>query len=91
MGKVEWSEPAKEDLLNIHNHISSISLAYADSFIDRLISKTDILESKPRIGRKFERIEHDTLREFLHAGYRIIYSIQEDRVFILRALHSSGY
>lgn len=89
MGKVEWSEPAKEDLFEIHKNLSITSNKFAESVLEDLLIKSDLLEHHPRIGKKVKRIEHDNLREVLIRNYRVVYIIESNRVCILRVLHSS--
>lgn len=89
MGKVAWSDSAKDDLSDIHTFIADDSITYADLVVDRLIDYCAKLENFPRIGRKVSELNHDSVRELIEGNYRIVYSIDHDFIHILRVIHTS--
>ena len=49
--KIEWTEPAIEDLRNLHGYIARDSEVYASSFVERIILAAEKLSDFPRLGR----------------------------------------
>ncbi len=89
MVKLIWTEVAIEDLKSIHNYISKDSKAYADRFIEKIISRVGQLEALPRSGRIVPEYNIETLRELIEGNYRIIYKIEPDSIGIVRVHHSA--
>ena len=90
MAKIIWSNLAMEDLRNIYEFISKNSVRYADSLVERIIERVDILETHPFIGRKVPEIANDSIRELIEGNYRIIYRLEsEKRVAIVRVHHGA--
>lgn len=50
--KIVWTEPAIEDLRNLHGYIAKDSEIYASSFIQRIILVVDNLSRFSRLGRR---------------------------------------
>jgi len=89
MGKVDWSDSAKEDLSEIHSFIAGDSLVYADSFSEKLIDRTIQLRRFPESGRIVSDFERNDIRELIEGNYRIIYQIDSVGIVVLRVLHSA--
>ncbi len=53
--KIVWTEPAVEDLRELHAYIARDSELYASRFVDRLIFVTGNLAGQPRMGRVVTR------------------------------------
>ncbi len=85
--KILWTEPAIEDLRNLHGYIAKDSDVYASSFVQRIILAVDRLSDFPRLGRMVPEAEQETIRELLYHNYRIIYRIKSDLVEILTVIH----
>ena len=85
--KILWTEPAVEDLRNLHGYIAKDSDVYASSFVQRIILAVDRLSDFPRLGRMVPEAEQETIRELLYQNYRIIYRIKSDLVEILSVIH----
>ena len=68
--EIYWSEPAENDLANIHNYISRDSRYYADRFIAKILNSVDMLKNLPRIGRKVPEADDENVRELLFQSYR---------------------
>ncbi|CAN5554079.1 hypothetical protein BH20ACI3_BH20ACI3_30240 [soil metagenome] len=45
--KIEWTEPAIEDLRNLHGYIARDSEVYASSFVERIILAAEKLSDFP--------------------------------------------
>ena len=85
--KILWTEPAIEDLRNLHGYIAKDSDLYASSFVQRIILAVDRLSDFPRLGRMVPEADQETIRELLYQNYRIIYRIKSDLVEILTVIH----
>ena len=86
MTRVEWSEPAREDLEDIQRYISRDSVQYADAFIERLLRATRRLGDFPESGRIVPEDDTRQTREVIVQGYRIMYEYNAARVLILAVM-----
>ncbi|MGZ5071434.1 MAG: type II toxin-antitoxin system RelE/ParE family toxin [Methylobacter sp.] len=88
--RVNWSEPALEDLESIQAYIAKDSRFYARQFIERILDAATKLEAFPEIGRRVpEAEERDDIWELIFQGYRIIYLLQPKDIFIIAIVHGS--
>lgn len=90
MTKVFWTDPALEDLEEIHRHISKDSTIYANAIISEIIESVDRLEHFPDLGRQVPDYD-DLTKEIITGRYRIIYDHINDRVHILSVIHTSRH
>jgi toxin ParE1/3/4 len=85
--RIEWSEVAFEDLLNIQRYLTQNAPYYADHFIDKLMSATDKLEDFPEMGRLVPEADEDDgeMRELFYQRFRLMYQVntEEDLVLIV--------
>jgi len=90
MAEIIWTPHALEDLQSIYNYISQDSEFYAGRFIDKLVSKVDILIEYPEAGRIVPEFENEFIRELIEGNYRIIYRIISiTEIGIIRVHHSA--
>lgn len=87
--KVEWSQPARDDLAQIRAHIAADSPRYARQFSERIIGAVRKLHEFPLIGRKVPEADLDNVRELIFQNYRIIYHVEEHHLFVLSVTHGS--
>lgn len=81
--RINWTEPALEDLEAIQAYIAKDSSFYARQFIERIFDASTKLESFPKIGRRVPEAEERTdIRELIFQGCRIIYLIQPEHITI---------
>ena len=85
--KIVWTEPALEDLRNLHDYIAKDSEIYASSFIRRMILSVDNLSRFSRLGRRVPEADEETIREILYHDYRIIYCIKPELIEVLTVVH----
>ena len=86
--RIEWAEPAIEDLIAIRDFIAKDSPHYARKFIERLFDAVRSLEEHPLIGRHVpETVDHPDVRELIYHNYRLIYRIRADCVSVLAVVH----
>lgn len=85
MAQVIWSNPAIEDLHQLHEFYSHFSEGYAGQLIDQLIARADILVNFPQSGRMAPQFKDGCTRELVSGNYSLIYRIQSvDTVIISR-------
>ncbi len=89
MAQVRWSLTAGSDLQGIEDFIARDSILHAITFVDCIAESADTLLKTPHIGRMVPEFNRTDLRELIFRGYRIVYLLQEDSVFILRVVHGS--
>lgn len=88
--RVDWTEPALEDLEAIQAYIARDSSFYARQFIERIFDAATKLEPFPEIGRRVPEAEERTdIRELIFQGYRIIYLIQPEQITIIAVIHGN--
>jgi len=87
--RVEWTDPALDDLAAIRDHIAKDSPYYARQFIERIFDAAETLKDHPQIGRPVPEADQDTVRELIFQGYRIIYRTKTDRVQVATVIHGS--
>jgi addiction module RelE/StbE family toxin len=88
--KIDWSARSKNDLQELKKYIGQDSPHYARRFIGRIITSVEKLADFSEIGRKVPEAENrNDVREIIHQGYRIIYLIESNRIFIVTVIHGS--
>lgn len=83
--KVEWTNPAVDDVLAIKNYIARDSEAYAQRFAECVIEAAESLESLPGRGRAVPEANDDSIRELIFGNYRL----EEQRVLLLTVIHGA--
>lgn len=83
---IEWSVPALGDLEELVGYLRRDDETAATVIVNRVFEAAEMLSSFPRAGRE-GRVKGT--RELLvkRAPYVLVYTIEEDRVVIVRALH----
>ena len=84
---VIWSDPARADLRSIHDFIAHDSRHYAKKVTQDIVTKTDVLDELPRMGRVVLEFGNETIRELSIYSYRIIYEIKDEDIFVLAVIH----
>ena len=74
--KIEWSEPAVENLRSLHAYTAKDSAHYATSFIERLLGAVEQLVEFPESGRVVPELQAANVRELMVQGYRMIYQVE---------------
>ena len=87
---VVWAETGARDLEEIVSYVAEDSPANAQRLLDRIRKKADSLHTLPERGRGVPELEHfgiSAFRQIVITPYRLIYRIEEKRVFVLAVLH----
>ena len=80
---VIWTREALEKLSEIEEFIGSDSQKRAETFIDYLIERGELISENPKIGRVVSEISNPDIREIIVKKYRIVYRIKKEKIEIL--------
>lgn len=78
--RVYWEDEAANNLEKIHKFLEiHFSRSFADKIIDRIFSKTELLEEFPEMGAiEQELLKHGlNIRYLVESNYKIFYSINQ--------------
>lgn len=87
--KIEWAIRARTDIRELQRYIAKDSPYYARRFIEKIFQAAEKLPEHPRLGRQVPEAGRDDIRELIFQGYRIIYVIKPECVFIASIVHGS--
>ncbi len=87
--RVEWSDPARDDLAGLVRYIGRDSDYYARRFGEKVVLATKRLKEFPESGRMIPEIEVPEFREIVVQGYRVMYRVEATRVLILAVMHGN--
>ena len=85
--RIVWTEPAVEDLRELHAYIARDSETYASGFVERITLAADRLGDFPNIGRIVPETNNENVRELLYQRYRVIYRVKGNTIEILSVIH----
>jgi len=90
MMRIDWSARAKQDLRNLKAYIGCGSLFYAKRFVLKILQNVENLSSFPEMGRHVpEACEQKNIRELIIQGYRVIYLVEVNAIYILAIVHGN--
>ena len=89
MIRLEWADPAVEDLRGIVDYIARDSSLYADAVAERIVLAVERLVSFPRSGRIVPEADDPRIREIIIQSYRVMYRVKQRKVQILAVLHGA--
>jgi toxin ParE1/3/4 len=87
MAEVIWTLNAINDLISIGEYISQDSEYAAQKFVKELIGKAVTLAPHPLKGRPIPEKIPGGYRQILHKSYRIIYRLENEKIFISSIYH----
>jgi addiction module RelE/StbE family toxin len=87
--KIVWTDPAVEDLRELHAYIARDSEMYAGGFVERIILAAERLVAHPKLGRIVSETTDESIRELIFQRYRIIYRIDNDTIELLSVIHGA--
>ena len=88
---VHWSKIAQHDLVGIIEYIALDSYDNAEAILKKIKEQTVKLESFPERGRTVPELEFHSInnyRELIITPWRIIYRIEEQKVYVLAVIDS---
>lgn len=86
--RVEWSEQARSDFLDIFQHVASDNPHAARALLEKLRGATTQLGEHPYSGRVVPEFEVANIRERVLPPYRLIYQVQLQVILVLTVIHS---
>ena len=89
MVRLNWLSSSKFNLIQIYNYIYEDSAYYAVKTVNGILKLADNLKFSPYMGRKVPEYDLVQISELIYKSYRIIYEVQDNRVFIRRIWHSA--
>jgi toxin ParE1/3/4 len=90
MARLNWTDQAILDLVNIADFIAKDSARYAKITVARIRFATRQLKTYPSSGRIVPETETENIRELIFGNYRIIYCVvSPDQIDILTVHHSA--
>jgi toxin ParE1/3/4 len=87
--KLKWTREAKADLKGIKAYIAQFAPRSAVTYVRRIRERFLKLTKLPFAAPIVEEFQNETIRETYLGNYRIIYSIEEGAVIVLRIVHSA--
>ena len=86
--RVDWSRNALDQVHQIFEYIAADRPLVATDVVHRLFDTTGLLGTTPEMGPRWKQAERPGLRFIVFETYRIVYRVDEDRVFILSVRHT---
>ena len=86
--RVDWRPAAREDLLDIADHIDIDNPVAAVAVLDLIELQVAMLAEHPRMGRP-GRLRNTRELVVNHTPYVVAYRIEENAVTILRVVHGA--
>jgi len=87
--RVVWTEPALEDLEATAAYIARDSPRYAAAVVREAQQAARSLKRFSRRGRVVPELDDPGLREIFVRGFRLIYEIREEIIFVLGFIHGA--
>jgi plasmid stabilization system protein ParE len=85
--RVVWTLEARARLRDIRAYISAESAHVADRVVDTLLRRSEQLEMLPNSGKTVAEYADKSVKELLVRPYRLIYTKDDDVVYILTVKH----
>ena len=87
--KVEWTDPAWDDLAAIAEYIARDSEYYAAAFVQEIREAAASLAEFAERGQMVPEFGDPSIRELLVKSYRLMYRVSEKKVVILTLIHGA--
>ena len=89
--KIEFAESAICDSEDIRSYyIDQLVPQVGENFILEIISHIETLPDNPEIGRLVPEFQTPSIRELIHAPFRIVYVLNEGSIQIIRVWRSES-
>lgn len=82
-----WTPRARADLKAIYDHITKDAPLNAKTVTQAIVHKTQTVLQIPLVGKKVAEVADENLREISLYSWRILYHIQQDKVYVLTLVH----
>lgn len=87
--RIEWSKGAERNLDSIESYIAQDNPVAASKTVLKIVQRTHAQLSKHPSSGKFGRINGTRELVFHEIPYIVIYSIQQDTIYIVRVFHTA--
>ena len=87
--KIQWTEKASADLLEIYDYIAGQAPGYADVVCDRILARPQQLIEHPHSGSILPEYEREDIREVFVHSFRIVHRVTDVEIRILTVVHGS--
>lgn len=81
--RILWSPLAVERLEDIYEYIAKHNISASQDLIESIFNKVESLLDNSERGRRVPEIDKENIRELFEAEYRIIYRIENKKIFVL--------
>ena len=85
--RVIWSYAAADDLEVAAQYLHRDSPSFSSSFVLRALETGRSLSDFPERGRVVPELKNDNIREIFLYSYRLIYSVEKEKVSIVGLIH----
>jgi len=91
MVRVDWAQPALDDLREVYEFIARDSPRYAQLTVERITGAAEQLRRFPLLGVALPELPHLVYRQIVVGAYRLIYreDTLQDRILVMGVIHSS--
>jgi len=91
MVRVDWAQPALDDLQEIYEFIARDSPRYAQLTVERITNVAGHLARFPQLGEFLSEFSHLAYRQMVVGAYRLIYreDSETNRVIVMGVIHGS--
>jgi toxin ParE1/3/4 len=91
MVRVDWAQPALDDLREVYEFIARDSLRYAQLTVERITEVAARLAKFPQLGEVLSEFPHLSYRQMVVGTYRLIYRDDpvQHRILVMAVIHSS--
>ncbi|TFG00882.1 MAG: type II toxin-antitoxin system RelE/ParE family toxin [Promethearchaeota archaeon] len=90
MVNIRWTTESEIWLKDIHEYISKDDKEKADSVINGIYNKAQLLLEFPKIGQRYKLTNEGDVRILLYGHYRIVYILKnKNDIDILGVFHGS--
>jgi plasmid stabilization system protein ParE len=85
--KLRWTDPARADLIRLHDFLETVNPRAADRVAKALDQAARRPLEFPRVGARLEKYQPREVRRLIVGDYELRYEIVEDTIFIVRFWH----
>ena len=89
--QIQLTVYAKDDIEEIYDYIQNYSIYYAGKTKKEIENRIADLAYMLYMGRKLHNFNNYFLRELIYKSYRIIYSVNSNKIYIRRILRSARF
>ncbi|MBI5289433.1 MAG: type II toxin-antitoxin system RelE/ParE family toxin [Chloroflexi bacterium] len=89
MARIIWTPESLENLESIADYLLEVAPSTTRPLLSRIVDSMDDLAAFPRMGRPVPGLDREDLRERIVDGYRVIYHITGEYIWVLCVRHGS--